>query len=131
MIASRFALLSRCVAGCALALSAACVQAGGVYWAVNVDAPLQGMGRVGTTVSNSRWGVVQQPGVVAYAPPVVMYPPAVVMPAPPRVIYMQPAPQVVAPLYGYPVPMVERPRWHHHHHHHHDDWDDGRRGWGR
>ncbi|MFZ4551210.1 MAG: glutelin [Aquabacterium sp.] len=131
MNASRFSLLRRGAVGAFLALGAVVAHAGGVFWAVNVDAPLQGVGRVGTTVSNSRWGVVQQPGVVAYAPPpVVMYPQAVIMPPQPRVVYMPP-PQVVTPLYGYPVPVVERPNWRHHHHHHHDDWDDGRRGWGR
>lgn len=126
-----------------LGLGAVSAQAGtGVYWAVNVDAPMQGMGRVSTAVSNTRGGVYAQPGVVVYAPP------------PPVVVYPQRPPMVVMPGYGYgygPAPVVYEPRtrmyrgdrWdrddRHRHHHHHDrrdgwrhdrdDRDDDRSGW--
>lgn len=133
--------LSRLTAMVGLGLAAVSAQAGDrVYWAVNVDAPVQGMGRVSTAVSNTRGGVYTQPGVVVYAPP------------PPVVVYPQRPPMVVMPGYGYgPAPVVYEQRtrmyredrdgrWdrddRHRHHHHHDhrrderdDRDEGRRGW--
>lgn len=133
--------LSRLTAMAGLGLAAVSAQAGDrVYWAVNVDAPVQGMGRVSTAVSNTRGGVYAQPGVVVYAPP------------PPVVIYPQRPPMVVMPGYGYgqaPVVYEQRTRMYredrdgrwdrddrHRHHHHHDhrrgdrdDHDEGRRGW--
>ena len=49
-------------------------QAGqGVHWAVNVEAPLQGFGRVGTTFSSSPRGLYGHAPVVI-APPVVYAP---------------------------------------------------------
>lgn len=82
-------------------------QAGqGVFWAVNVDAPLQGAGRVGTTFSNSPRGLYG-PGPVVIAPPVVY------------------APQ---PVYVQREPGYRRcpPRWAWGWRHHHDE---GRYGW--
>ena len=126
-----------------LGLGALSAQAGnGVYWAVNVDAPVQGMGRVSTAVSNTRGGVYAQPDVVVYAPP-------------PVVVYPQRPPMVVMPGYGYgPAPVIyeqrtrmyrddrdgrwdrdERGRHHHHHHEQRrfrgDDGDDEDGGWYR
>lgn len=133
--------LLRLTAMAGLGLAAVSAQAGDrVYWAVNVDAPVQGMGRVSTAVSNTRGGVYAQPGVVVYAPP------------PPVVVYPQRPPMVVMPGYGYgqaPVVYEQRTRMYredrdgrwdrddrHRHHHHHDhrrgdrdDHDEGRRGW--
>ena len=125
--------LSRLTVMAGLGLAAVAAQAGDrVYWAVNVDAPVQGMGRVSTAVSNTRVGVQAQPGVVVYAPP-------------PVVVHHPRPPVVVMPGYGYrPVPVVyapptrmyreDRARWGHdhrrHHHHHPDDRRGGREGWG-
>lgn len=139
--------LSRLTVMASLGLAAVSAQAGDkVYWAVNVDAPVQGMGRVSTAVSNTRGGVYTQPGVVVYAPP-------------PVVVHHPRPPMVVMPGYGYgygPAPVVYAPpsriyrvdrwdrggRWdrddrgRHHHHHRHDerrfrddDRDTGRGGW--
>lgn len=137
--------LSRLVVITGLGLGAVSAQAGGgVYWAVNVDAPVQGVGRVSTAVSNTRGGVHAHPGVVVYAPP-------------PVVVHHPRPPVVWVPGHGYgPVPVVyapptrmyreDRARWgrdhrghHHHHHHEHrhggrDDRggrDDDRHGWRR
>ncbi len=126
---SRIATLSRLalVAGF-VAASASAHAGGGVYWAVNVNAPVQGMGYVSTAVSNTRHGVYA-PAPVVYAPaPVVYAPPAVVVQ--PRPVYM-PAPVVV-----YQEPRRCEPRgpwaWGWHRHHHHDEdryaWNDGPRG---
>lgn len=116
---------------------------GGVYWAVNVDAPLQGMGRVATSVSNAPYGgqqvyVQQQPVYVQQQPVYVQQQPVYVQPQP---VYVQPR-QVYAPMpvvYA-PAPVQIRPwgfrpewAWGHHHHHDHDrDWGerDGRGDWG-
>lgn len=137
-----------------LSLGAVSAQAGnGVYWAVNVDAPVQGMGRMNTAVSNTRGGVYGQRGVVVYAPP-------------PVVVYQQRPPVLVMPGDGYDYgygygygarPVVyeapsriygeNRGRWdrgdryqrHHHEHRRYrsdgrdddrdDDRDNDRRGW--
>lgn len=56
-----------------LAGGVSAAQAGGVYWAVNVDAPSHGGGRVGTTISNSPRGLYG-PAPVIIAPPVVVAP---------------------------------------------------------
>lgn len=66
-IVQRVAALAVLVGG----VSAA--QAGGVYWAVNVDAPSHGGGRVGTTISNTPRGF-HGPAPVIIAPPVVVSP---------------------------------------------------------
>ena len=66
-------IVQRVVALAALAGGVSAAQAGGVYWAVNVDAPSHGGGRVGTTLSNSPWGVYG-PAPVIVAPPVVVAP---------------------------------------------------------
>jgi hypothetical protein len=132
------------LAGLVAALMAASVSAhagGGVYWAVNVDAPVQGMGYVSTAVSNTPRGVyapapvVYAPAPVVYAPPPVVYAPRQVVYEQPRVIY---APTPVA-YYAEPRRCEPRPwmSWrerHHHHHHDHDDgyaWNDDRRDDGR
>lgn len=149
---SRHTFLARVLLPVGMLLAAAGAQAGDkVYWAVNVDAPVQGMGRLATAVSNTRGGVYAQPGVVVYGQPQVVYAP------PPAVVY-QPAPVMLRPQPVYvpqrvryvPVPVGVRPvgymrdwdgdgrrdwddgrrygRRHHHHHHHRDDdryaWDD-------
>ncbi|MDO9238243.1 MAG: hypothetical protein Q7U28_19690 [Aquabacterium sp.] len=106
---SRLALIAGLVAASVSA------QAGGVYWAVNVDAPMQGVGRVATAVSNVPHGVYRQ------APPVVYV-------NAPVVTYRQPV-YTQRPVFYEPVvyqPVVERrcePRrmW---------GWGDGRRDGG-
>ena len=92
-------------------------QAGqGVFWAVNVDAPIQGAGRVGTTFSNTPRGLYG-PAQVVIAPPVVYAPQPVYVPQP---VY---APQ---PVYVQREPEYRRcpPRWAWGHRH-----DEGRYGW--
>ena len=127
---SRFATLSRLALVAGFVAAAANAHAGGgVYWAVNVNAPVQGMGYVSTAVSNTRHGVYS-PAPVVYAPaPVVYAPPAVVVQ--PRPVYV-PGPAVV-----YQEPRRCNPRgawawgWRRHHHHHDEDryaWNDGPRG---
>lgn len=127
---SRFASLSRLALVAGFVAAAANAHAGGgVYWAVNVNAPVQGMGYVSTAVSNTRHGVYS-PAPVVYAPaPVVYAPPAVVVQ--PRPVYV-PGPAVV-----YQEPRRCNPRgawawgWRRHHHHHDEDryaWNDGPRG---
>lgn len=134
--------LSRLTVMAGLGLAAVSAQAGDkVYWAVNVDAPVQGMGRVSTAFLNTRVGVHAHPGVVVYAPPPVVVhhprPQVVVMPGygygPARVVYAPPT-RMYRP---------DRARWdrhdrHHGRHHQHehrrsrgDDRDDGRDGWHR
>lgn len=66
-------ILQRGVALAALAGGVSVAQAGGVYWAVKVDAPSHGGGRVGTTISNSPRGL-HGPAPVIVAPPVVVAP---------------------------------------------------------
>ena len=141
MRTSMKAWLSRLTVMAGLGLAAVSAQAGDkVYWAVNVDAPVQGMGRVSTAFSNTRVGVHAHPGVVYAPPPVVVHhprPQVVVMPGygygPARVVYAPPT-RMYRP---------DRARWdrhdrHHGRHHQHehrrsrgDDRDDGRDGWHR
>lgn len=136
MNTSRLATLTRFVlaAGCVAAATSA-HAGGGVYWAVNVDAPMQGAGRVSTSVSNTPRGVYVQPAPVYYAPAPVVYAPAPVVyrPAPvvvqpPARIYMPP------PMVVYEEPRRQEPRgpwgWRHRHHHHHHDRGDDRYAWG-
>lgn len=114
---SRFAgLAALATLTAALMGAAGTAHAGqGVFWAVNVDAPIQGAGRVGTTFSNTPHGL--------YGPqPVIVAPPVVYAPAP-RVVY---APQ---PVYVQSEPVFVEgrrcpPRWGWRHHH-----DEGRYGW--
>lgn len=97
MNSHRFVTLSRLIAVLGFALSSAAVQAGGnnVYWSVNVDAPMQGSGRLQTSFSNTRGGMYREPAPVVYAPaPVVIH-------APGRVHYR------------------DEPRYYGHRHHHH------------
>jgi hypothetical protein len=68
-------IVQRVAALAALAGGVSAAQAGGVYWAVNVDAPSHGGGRVGTTISNSPRGLYG-------AAPVIIAPPVVVAPQP-------------------------------------------------
>lgn len=96
-------------------------QAGqGVFWAVNVDAPIQGAGRVGTTFSNTPRGLYG-PAPVVIAPPVVYAPRPVYAPQP---VYVQREPIFVE---GRRCP----PRWGWGWRHHHGDdrygWRDDRR----
>ncbi|WP_290646314.1 hypothetical protein [Aquabacterium sp.] len=144
MNTSRLISLSRLVqsAGLLAGLMAASVSAyagGGVYWAVNVDAPVQGMGRVSTAVSNTPRGVYGQTPVI-YAPAPVVYAPAPVVYAPRQVVYSPPVvvqPRAVyapVPVAYYPAPRRCEPRggwgWHERHHHDRDDryaWNDGGR----
>jgi len=104
---SRLAGLATLAALTATLLGApSAAQAGqGVYWAVNVDAPIQGAGRVGTTFSNTPRGLYG-PAPVVIAPPVVYAP---------RPVYVQREPEYrrCPPRWG----------WRHHHH------DEGRYGW--
>lgn len=137
MNTSRLALLSRfAIAAGLVAATAAAHAGGGVYWSVNVDAPIQGAGRVSTAVSNTRWGVAPQQGY--YAPAPVVYAPPPVVYAPPAVV-VQPS-----PVYGYvPAPVVYAPPrrceprgpWAWRHHHHHEDermaWNEGGEWQGR
>jgi hypothetical protein len=80
MNTNRHLTFYRLAVAASLVAVSACAQAGGgVYWAVNVDAPTQGLGRVSTSVSNTRQGVyVQQPQVV-YGQPQVIYAPQPVL----------------------------------------------------
>jgi hypothetical protein len=129
----RFVTLSRLVLAAGLVAASAAAQAGGgVYWAVNVDAPVDGMGRISTAVSNTRHGVAVQPAQVYYQQPVV-YAPQPVVYAPPPVVW-QPRPVYYAPqpVVYQPVRYVEArgPWWWHHRHHHDDDrgeWREERR----
>jgi len=93
-------------------------QAGqGVYWAVNVDAPIQGAGRVGTTFSNTPRGVHGGPTVVV-APPVVYAPQPVYAPRP---VYVQREPE----YRRCPPRWLSGVGWGWHHRHH----DERRYGW--
>jgi len=114
----RSSVLARLALSAGLVLTSAAAHAGGVYWAVNVAAPVQGLGQVGTVVSNTPYGVYVQPAPVVYAPAPVVYAPA-------PVVYYPPQPVYRAPWWAY-----ERP---HHHHHDDDRWrdDDGRGHRGR
>jgi hypothetical protein len=107
MDASRLLTLSRQVLVAGLVLASAGAMAGGnqVNWSVNIDAPLQGSGRISTQMSNQRGGYA--PGYYA-EPAGYMPPPAAMYAPPPRVVY---APQPV--YYGAPAYAYGR---HHHHH---------------
>ena len=111
-IVQRVAALAVLVGG----VSAA--QAGGVYWAVSVDAPSHGGGRVGTTISNSPRGL-HGPAPVIIAPPVVVAP--------------QPVYRVVHPGYhaGPRYHAHGHPRWwagkHRYHRGYHHGYRDGHR----
>jgi len=118
---SRFASLSRLafVAGL-VAVAANAHAGGGVYWAVNVNAPVQGMGYVSTAVSNTRYGVYA-PAPVLYASPVVVVPPRPVYAPEPVVVYQEL--RRCEPHGGW--------GWRHHHHHDDEDryaWHEGPRG---
>lgn len=122
--------LSRFLAvGTLMVASNAALAGDGVYWSVNVNAPLQGMGSVGTTVSNTRHGVMVGQHRTHDAPPVVVYmPPAVVVH--PRPVYAPGAvvhlpPRVVTPWGGRHHGWA----WGHGRHHHHGErmaWGHGR-----
>ncbi|MFN3887547.1 MAG: hypothetical protein ACK4MG_11340 [Aquabacterium sp.] len=105
--------------------SAAASAGGGVYWSVNVDTPMHGVGRIGTTMSNSPYGVVVAAPQVVMPVPVVVHQPRVVYAPPPAVVYGPPV-RYVHPGHGM------RAGWgrhhHHHHHHHHGHGHDGWRG---
>lgn len=107
-------IVQRVAALTALAGGVSAAQAGGVYWAVNVDAPSHGGGRVGTTFSNSPRG---------------LYGPAPVIVAPPVVIAPQPVYRVAYP--GYPRHFHgPRPWWggkHRYHRGYHDGYREGYR----
>lgn len=140
---SRFVQSVGLVAGL-MAVSVSAHAGGGVYWAVNVDAPVQGMGRVSTAVSNTPRGVYGQAPVI-YAPAPVVYAPAPVVYAPRQVVYAPPvvvqprAVYVPAPVAYYPSPRRCEPRggwgWRERHHHHDRDdryaWSDDRGDDGR
>lgn len=107
-------IVQRVAALAALAGGVSAAQAGGVYWAVNVDAPSHGGGRVGTTFSNSPRGLYG-------AAPVIVAPPVVIAP--------QPVYQVSYP--GYPRYVGgPRPWWggkHRYHRGYHDGYREGYR----
>lgn len=105
--------LSRWLAlGALVAASTSALAGDRVYWSVSVNAPLQGLGAVGTTISNTRYGVVAQPQV-HYAPaPVVYAPPAVIVQQ--RPVYVQPRPVYVAAPVAYCPPRAVGPwGWRH------------------
>lgn len=119
---SRFATLSRLalVAGFVVAAANAHAGGGGVYWAVNVNAPVQGMGYVSTAVSNTRHGVYS-PAPVVYAPPAVVVQPRPVYVPGPVMVYQEPRPRAA---WGW-----RHHHRHHHHHHYHRHHDEGRYAW--
>ena len=99
---SFFRIVQRVAALAVLAGGVSAAQAGGVYWAVNVDAPSHGGGRVGTTFSNSPRG---------------LYGPAPVIVAPPVVVAPQPVYRV-----GYPGGHGYHEQHRHYHGHRHGWW---------
>lgn len=111
--------VSLTVAGC---LAAGLAQAHGVYWSVNVGAPIA-VGGVYTEVSNMPPVRYVQPQPVYVAPAPVYVEPAPVYVqrpwCPPRVVYA-PAPAVVVDRY-YPVYGGWR----------HPGWREADRGWDR
>lgn len=121
-------IVQRVAALAVLAGGVSAAQAGGVYWAVNVDAPSHGGGRVGTTISNSPRG---------------LYGPAPVIIAPPVVVAPQPVYQVGYPGYhsghrharGHHGWWGGKHRYHRGYHHgYREGYRDGRdddRGWDR
>jgi hypothetical protein len=122
----------RALSGLALLAAATGAHAGGVYWSVNIDAPVMPVGRVVTAVSNVPAPVVvyRSEPVVVQQPPVYYGAPVVVQPqvvygygAPRQVIYQQP--QVVQVVETRRSPW---PWWGHHHHH---EERQGDRGWDR
>lgn len=133
---SRFVQSAGVVAGLMVA-SASAHAGGGVYWSVNVDAPVQGMGYVSTAVSNTPRGVYA-PSPVVYAPAPVVYAPRQVVYSPPVIVQPRPV-YVPAPVAYYPAPRRCEPRawwgWREHRHHHDRDdryaWNDNRGDDGR
>jgi hypothetical protein len=137
MNTKRLAAVSRLAVAATLVAASACAQAGGgVYWAVNVDGPAPGLGRVSTAVSNVPHGVYAQGPQVVYVPPPVYVPqPRVYVPAPPvyvpqPVVYEREAPRRCAPWWAW------RERMHDRMHHRMEermawggDRDDDRGGW--
>lgn len=123
MNSPRFVTLSRLVLAAGLVAASVAAQAGGgVYWAVNVDAPLDGVGRISTAVSNTRYGVAVKPAGVVYAPqPVVYAQPQVVMQ--PRPVYCAPQAVIYQPVRYFDS---RGPWWWRHH-----DHQDGARFEGR
>ncbi len=124
---SRLSLSSRAVralSGLAVLAVATGVQAGGVYWSVNVEAPVMPVGRVVTAVSN-----VPAPVVVYRSAPVVVQPqPVHGYGAPHQVVYTQPQVIHVVESRRGPSPWWAHQR-HHRHHHHEGRYND--RGWDR
>lgn len=123
----RLVTLSRLVLAAGLVAASVGAQAGGgVYWAVNVDAPIQGAGRVATTVSNTRHGMYGHGAPVVYAPPAVVYAP------PPVVVQRQPVYVQQPVVYERPAPrrcLPHRWAWHRHHGHHHGQHYEDRYAW--
>jgi hypothetical protein len=113
MNTKRFIAVSRLAVAATLVAASACAHAGGgVYWSVNVDAPVQGAGRVSTAVSNVRQGVVvDRADDRSYDRGYDRgYERAYYEPAP-RVVYAPPPVIVQQPVYYQPQPVVyERPR---------------------
>lgn len=106
-------VVQRVAALAALAGAASAAQAGGVFWAVNVNAPAYGGGVVGTTISNSPRGLYGAAPVILAPAPVIVAP--------------QPVYQVGYPAYPRYVE-APRPRWGgHHHHRYHRGYHDGYR----
>lgn len=106
---SRCALVLGVVAGLTLASQGAMAGGNQVNWSVNIDAPLQGSGRVSTAISNTRGGYnqgygqgyYQQEPVAYMPPPAVMYAPPPRVVYAPRVMYAPPPMYYGAPAYGY------------------------------
>jgi len=126
----RLVSLSRLVSAAGLVVASVGAQAnGGVHWSVNVDAPLQGLGRISTEVSSSPRGRAYAVPVV-YAPQPVVYAPAPVIVRPYRPVYAQPV-VYVPPR---PVYRAVHEGWHwrheHRHHHGHAHGYGGRPSWG-
>lgn len=125
---SLFRIVQRVAALVALAGAASAAQAGGVYWAVNVNAPAYGGGGVGTTISNSPRGL--------YGPaPVIVAPPVVIAPQP---VYQVGYPSHPRHFHGHAH--GPRPWWggkHRYHRGYHAGYREGYRdgrghdGWGR
>jgi hypothetical protein len=117
--------LARALGAAVLALGAAASAhaGGGVYWSVNVDTPMHGAGRVGTTFSNSPYGVVGGMPHVVMPAPVVVHQPRVVYAPPPAVVYAPPA------YYGHPGHVHGARWWGHHHRHHGHHHHGGHGGW--
>jgi len=110
MNTKRLAAVTRLAVAATLVAASACAHAGGgVYWAVNVDAPTQGLGRVSTTVSNTPHGVYAQGPQVVYGVPQVVYAPQPVY-VPQPVVYEREAPRRCDPWWAWRERMHERMR---------------------